>query len=236
MLPLPRRMLCDLLDLAAARPSATVTRPFPLRSLTLARDLAVPRPGWRALFVKWFAQVMTATPELRVRMVTFPWRRLIHSTRTVVSTAVERLILDGSCVLFGPVQDAHSRPIVELDDLLRSWKDCDPGSVAAFRHQLRLGRLPGLIRRGWLSAALSRLLGCGVVVGLADAELTPPSLPVPVLSYGPVSSGGEVEVSLRFDPRAIAPTTAARSLVDLERLMRTDAVAELRYLEGVEAA
>jgi hypothetical protein len=242
-LPLARRVVCDLLDLASGRPSASVVRTLSLSPLVRARARANPQPSWCAVFLKAHAQVVASTPELRQRFLTFPWRRLVCSRRTAPAVAVERLVLDRPCILPVPVADPHARSLIELDTHLRGLRDCDPGCVPAFRHQLRLGVLPGFLRRLWLSWLLAcsgnpaaRVLGCGLVVGLADVRLVPPALPVPVLSYGPVAAEGTVEVRLSFDPRAIDPGVAAAALADLERLLLADIVTELRYLEDVEAA
>ena len=51
----PRRFMVDLLHFAARIPSVPVQRRMRLREVALARDAALPRPGWPAVFIKAYA-------------------------------------------------------------------------------------------------------------------------------------------------------------------------------------
>jgi hypothetical protein len=56
------------------------------------------------------------------------------------------------------------------------------------------------------------------------------------LNYGVIEPDGSVPVRVTYDHRTLDGGTVARALEDLERSLRHEIVAELRYLEGLPAA
>src|SRR3954470_4363146 len=70
-LPLPQRLLVDLVELAAGQPVAVVRRRLRLGAVADARAIASPRPGWCAVFTK--ALAMAAGPDVRRVRLSAPW-------------------------------------------------------------------------------------------------------------------------------------------------------------------
>src|SRR3954463_10409113 len=70
-LPLPQRLLVDLMELVAGQPVAVVRRRLRLGAVADARAVASPRPGWCAVFTK--ALALAAGPALRRTWLWSPW-------------------------------------------------------------------------------------------------------------------------------------------------------------------
>jgi hypothetical protein len=51
-----------------------------------------------------------------------------------------------------------------------------------------------------------------------------------------IGPDGGLDVRIIYDHRVMDGTTVARALGDLERVLRHEIVAELRYMRGVDAA
>ena len=89
-LSLPRRLLGDLLHFAKQIPSIPVQRRINIQRLVEARDFAVPRPSWCAIFTKAYSLVSQAWPSLRRCYLSFPTPHLYQHPTSVASVAIER--------------------------------------------------------------------------------------------------------------------------------------------------
>jgi hypothetical protein len=72
--------------------------------------------------------------------------------------------------------------------------------------------------------------------GQGAACLHPLSPLTTTLSYGVIDDKGLVDVRLIHDPRVLDGSTVARVLSDLERVLNCEILAEMRYLQAVDAA
>src|SRR5437016_11564805 len=88
-LSLPRRWICDFLHFAQKVPTVPVQRRMNIAPLMAAREQALPRPSWCALFTKAYAMVAAGRPELRRMYQTFPWTHLYEHPTSVASIGVE---------------------------------------------------------------------------------------------------------------------------------------------------
>src|SRR5579872_4815033 len=99
-LSLPRRFLGDLLHFAKQIPSIPVQRRINVLRLREARDAALPRPSWCAIFTKAYSLVSHAWPALRRCYLSFPTPHLYQHPSSVASIAVERPFGDEESVFF----------------------------------------------------------------------------------------------------------------------------------------
>jgi hypothetical protein len=245
-LSLPRRLICDVVHFAQQVPTVPVQRRMQLAAVAAARKEAQPRPGWCAVFTKAYAFVAAARPELRRAYLSFPYPRLYEHALNVASIAFERPFGDEDAVLFGHVRYPERHGLAGLDALIRRYKDQPIETIGAFRRALAVTRLPRPIRRlAWwlalnaLGRKRARRLGTFAVSaygGLGAASLHPLSPLTTTLNYGPIDRNGEVDVRLIYDHRVLDGATVARALEDLERVLKCEILAELRYLRAVEAA
>jgi hypothetical protein len=242
-LSLPRRFITDLVHFARQVPSVPVERPMDLGPLVEARRVAVPKPNWAAIFTKAYGFVAAATPELRRAYLTFPWPRLYEAAVNVASVAVERDFGDEPAVFFGRIRSPEQKALTDLDHELRRLKEEPIERIGSFRQALRLSRLPRPLRRfcWWLGlnawprkrAHYFGTFGVSVYSGLGAASLHPLSPLTTTLNYGVIGADGRVVVRLIYDHRVLDGAVVARALEHLERVLRCEILAELRYLQGL---
>lgn len=237
-----RRLVGDLLHFARQVPSVPVQRRMSLADVVGARQQAAwPRPSWVVVFLKAYAQVAADRPELRRAYLTFPRPHLYEHPLTVASVAVERLLGEEEAVLFAQVRQPETRPLRELDAELRRLKEQPVEAIGAFRRALRLSRLPGPLRRlvWWIGlnvwgakrAHYLGTFGISVYAGLGAASLHPLSPLTTTLNYGVFEPDGTVDVRLIYDHRVLDGATVARALQEMETILHTDILTELRALQ-----
>lgn len=242
----PRRFICDLVHFARKVPTVPVQRRMNVAAVVAARLAASPRPSWCALFTKAYARVAAATPELRRAYLGFPRPHLYEHPINIASVALERHYEGEEAVFFAPVRSPDTRPLHELDEQLRHYKEAPVESLASFRRVLLLGRLPRPVRRfvWWLGlnawgrkrAAYMGTFGVSVYAGLGAASLHPLSPLTTALNYGVIDADGQVDVRVIYDHRVMDGATVARALGRVEHVLQTDIVAELHDLRHADAA
>ena len=245
-LSLPRRFVCDLVHFAAKVPSVPVQRRMQLAAVAAAREAAVPRPGWCAIFTKAYALVAAEMPELRRSYLSFPLPHLYEHPLNIASVAIERRYEDEDGVFFAPIRSPDLRPLAELDEQLRSYKERPLEEVPSFRRVLLLSRLPHLLRRfvwwfalnawGRKRAAYMGTFGVSVYAGLGAASLHPLSPLTTALNYGVFESGGTLDVRLIYDHRVLDGATIARALARMEAVLHSQILEELGTLQQAAAA
>lgn len=243
-LSLPRRLITDLLYFSKRVPSVPVERHMDLADLVEARELAVPRPSWCAIFTKAWAMTCAAHPALRRTYLHFPCQRLYQHPISVASIAVERPYGDENAVFFMQLSHPELRPLVEIDERIKSFKDRPLGSTSVVRRQLLVARQPLPVRRllwwlvlnlqGRLRARIFGTFGVSVYSGLGAATLHPTCLNTSTISYGVIGPDGRVPVRVGYDHRVLDGADVARALASLERFLKHEILAELRYLECAE--
>jgi hypothetical protein len=231
---------------AAQVPVAAVRRRMHLAPVVAARQAACPRPGWLAIFLKAYSFVAASRPELRRVYMGLPWPHLYEHPLSIASVAVERQVDDEDAVFFAHFRSPHERGLLEIDADVKRFKEAPVGSIPLFRRMRRLSRMPRPLRRllWWGAMNFSgprraRLLGTfGVsVLGNFGSTLHQVTSPVTTtLTYGRVAPDGAVDVYVTFDHRVLDGAPVARALEDLERVLKCEILAELRYFQSLDAA
>jgi hypothetical protein len=242
----PRRIICDFLHFANQVPTVPVERRMNLAAVVAARELATPKPSWCSIFTKAWGFTCAAHPALRRSYLSFPSPRLYQHPINVATIAVERPYGGDDAVFFVQITQPEQKPLGEIDHRLKWFKDRPLDSSGGLRRQMRIAGLPRPLRRLLWWGALNvsgtqraRFLGTfGVTVysGLGASSLHPRSLLTTTLNYGVIEPDGAVDVRVVYDHRTLDGGTVARALAHLERVLRDEIVAELRYLEGMQAA
>lgn len=245
-LSLPRRFIVDLVHFAKQVPSVPVQRRMNLAAAVEARRTASPRPSWAAIFTKAYSFVSAARPELRRAYLPYPWPHYYEHPIAIASVAIERQFLDEEGVFFGHIRSPEQRGLLALDRDLRRFKESGLNSIGSFRQALRLSRFPRPIRRFVWGIALNwwgrkrahyfGTFGLSVYSGLGAASLHPLSPVTTLLNYGVIDETGGVDVRIIYDHRVLDGGNVARALLDLERVLNNEIVAELRYLRSLDVA
>jgi hypothetical protein len=245
-LSISRRLIGELAYFAGKVPSMAVQRRMELARVVAARQQAAPRPGWCALFTKAYAIVSARRPELRQAYFGFPWPHLYEHPINVASVGIDRPEGDASAVVFGQIARPESLSLVEVEALIRRYKEEPIETNVPFCRMLNKSRLPRPLRRllwwhtlsssGRRRAATLGTFSITTVGGFGAAIFHPHSPLTTTLSYGIIAADSAVDVSLTFDPRVLDAATAAHALGELEDVLNHDIIRELGYLRGLDAA
>ena len=245
-LSLPRQLICDYLHFARQIPSVPVQRRMRLGEVVAARAATGLRPSWCAIFLKAYSFVTAATPALRRAYLSFPRPHLYEHPINVASIAIERKFGDEEAVFFAHIRQPETLSLADIDLRLRRFKDEPLESFGDFRRILLMYRFPRPLRRllWWIGlncwgrkrAAFMGTSGITVYAGLGAASLHPLSLLTTTLNYGVIEADGTVDVRITYDHRVMDGATIARALAELERVLKNEILAEMRYLPRAEAA
>lgn len=237
-LPLPRRLVNDMLHFARQVPTVPVERLVDVAAVRNLRGQLPQRPGWCALFVRAYGLVAARFPELRRAYLDFPWPRLYEHPFSIASVAIEREYRGENGVFFGHVRGPETQRLDELDGHLRRYKEARIEDVPIYRRALRVSRFPGPVRRlmWWYGLHASgpgrarRLgtFGVSSYSALGAQSLHPLSVLATTLNYGPVQADGKVAVRVVYDHRAMDGATIARALAALEEVFNGELLWEMR--------
>jgi hypothetical protein len=231
-----RRSVGDLIALAEAGTRAIIRRRMRLAPLAAAMAASPWRPLWSAVFVKAFALVAAADPQLRRAYVRLPWPRLYEYPQSVALVAVERELDGEAAVFFARMKQPEEMALSEIADVLRYAKTAPVDSISDFRRMLRVAGLPRPLRRlmWWVGLNLGRqranyfgTFGVSTVAGegaTIESTLNPVSF---TLTYSPLSATGEIDVVLSFDHRVLDGAAVARALSALEAALNGPILAEV---------
>lgn len=243
-LSLPRRFVCDLLSFAKQVPSIAMQKKMQLGELVEARARRSSRISWCAIFLKAYATVAAARPELRRAYLSFPWGRLYEHPENVASFSLEREYEGENAVFFARVPRPEEMSLVALDKLVRRHKQAKVESVTSYRQALLLSRLPlplrrfiwwlGLCTDGMYRAHFFGTFAISVVASFGAASLKILSPLTTTLNYGTFEPDGSIDVRLSYDHRVMDGATVARAMGHLDKVLRTQILEELQALAEAE--
>jgi hypothetical protein len=216
-----------------------------LAPLVAARNLASPRPGYCAIFTRAYGLVAVERPELRWAYIPLPWAHFYEHPFNIASVAIERDYGSEKAVFFGHIRAPEHQSLMTIEEHLRRYKEAPIEEIALFRRVLYTCRLPVLLRRLLWKIGISisghkrsRVLGTfGISVTSALGAstqhlLTPIST---ALNYDVLSADGSLDVRLTYDHRVLDGGTAARTLAELEEVLKGTILDELRGLAAKAA-
>jgi hypothetical protein len=241
LLSLPRRVICDFLHFSQQIPTVTIGREMDLRPLVQARQAMAPRPSWCALFTHAYGKVVARRPDLRRIFLTFPCDRIHVQAGTTADVVVECNVHGEDALVNVPLTSPQERTAQQIDQLLTACKEHPLERVRVFRRALHIARLPKFLRRLiWWSilnvSACKRsrywgTFGVTSVAGLGADSLRPICPWTTLLHYGVINREGRANVRLTYDHRVLDGTGPALALRDLENVLNTESVEELRQVK-----
>ena len=206
--------------------------------------------SWIAIFMKGYGLVAQRHPELRRAYIPFPWPHVYEHPISVWGVVLEREYDGEDIVLGAKLRAPEIQTLADLDEHMARFRNAPVQEIGDFRQWLRVGRLPGFLRRltFWHTLYLSgykrsKRLGTFAISSLGNlgVEQHHPVSPLTTyLTFGPISPQGEVNVKIIYDHRVMDGRCVARSLIDLEEMLNTRILDELRTMvprkTGVENA
>jgi hypothetical protein len=236
-----RRLGIEFLRQGRKVPSVPVARTCNLAAVAEARERAFPKPSWTALFIKAYSLVQRDYPELRRAYMPLPYARLYEHPHSTCALVVEREWQHETVLLGAKIRAPENVSLEAIQGHIRRFKDSGVRTISDFRMALRVGRMPGLLRRflywmtlSWSGATRAKRLGTFMVssYGSLGAEQLHPITPyTTLLTFGPISPAGDVVVKLIYDHRVMDGRLIARCLGHLEHVFHTAIVNELKAME-----
>jgi hypothetical protein len=223
-------------------PRITVQREMNLGPLLKARTGLRIRPSWTAIFLKGYALLCAATPELRRAYVKLPWPHLYEYPESVASIAHERDFSGEQVVMLSRIKGPEHRPLAELEMSIRESRTRPITELREFRRALAIARLPFPVRRllMWLGLNIGRqranffgTFQLSVYSALGAESLNPLTPLTTLLNYGSIAEDGSVKVRIHYDHRVMDGANVARALREFEKILN-DVVAEEVKLFGRE--
>jgi hypothetical protein len=237
-LSLARRFICDLVQLARRVPTVPVQRRMNVAAVADARRLLAPKPSWCAIFTKAYGFIAADRPEFRRAYVPFPRPHLYEHPNNIASIAIERRLDNEDAVFFAHLRNPEKQGLSQIDSFLKDCKQEPLDRIALFRWALQVSRLPRPLRRvawwfanstsGYRRARWLGTFGVSVYSALGAESLHPLSPLTTALNYGVIRPDGEVEVRIIYDHRVVDGATVARALLDLEKVLNQEILAELQ--------
>lgn len=235
-----RRFVCDLLHFASKVPSVPSQRRMQLADVIEARGRSPQRISWCAIFIKAFAVVAAARPELRRCYLPWLWPHLYEHPINVANFSLERDYRGEPGVFFAKIERPEEQSLRDLNGLVRHYKTAPVESVPTFSQAMLLSRLPLPLRRfvwwmGLYSDGACRghffgTFGISVVGSLGAAGLHILSPLTTTLNYGTFEPDGALDVRLTYDHRVFDGAPAARVLAEIEDVLHGEIRDELLAL------
>lgn len=235
-----RKMVIEMLRHARRVPSVPVARTMSVAAVNEARRLAAPAPSWTAVFLRAFGLLAKRRPALRRALMPWPRPHLYEHPHSVAALVVEREWQGETVLLGAKIRAPEETPLAILDSHLRRFKETPVWEISDFRQALRIGKLPGLLRRFtfWHSlylagATRAKRMGTFMVSSygsLGAEQLHPLSFHTALFTFGPIGPAGDVVVKIVYDHRVMDGAYVARGLEELERLLNTTILGELRAM------
>jgi pyruvate/2-oxoglutarate dehydrogenase complex dihydrolipoamide acyltransferase (E2) component len=241
-----RRLVAEYMHHARKVPSLPLARLTHIPELVAARQLASPTPSWTAIFMRAYALVAREMPELRQAWITFPYARIYEHPSSECAVLIEREVEGGNAVLGTKIRSPETSTLAEIDAHLKHVREAPVWEVSSFRQLLRLGKLPGLLRRWFMWRVLwvsglrrANRIGTFIISSLGNhgvEQMHPLTSLTTYFTYGPISAEGEVTLKVIYDHRVMDGRTVAKVLVRLEEVLNTTLLQEVRALAQRKAA
>ena len=124
--------------------------------LVEARAALHPRPSWTVLFLKGYALLSQAVPELRRAYVKLPWPQFYEYPVSVASIAFEREHDGEQAVLLCRIKDPEHCSLTELAASIEVARSSPVFEIKDFRRALKMARVPTPVRRLLMWLGLQR--------------------------------------------------------------------------------
>jgi hypothetical protein len=242
-LSVSRIFIADLMDFSRSVPLIPFERVMDLSELVAARDAAEPKPSWCAIFTKALAIMGQRRPAFRRAYMKFPWRRIYEHPYSVASIIIEREFHGEMGVIYCLQRQPHTKPLWEIDGIISIYRRDPLERHGSTRRTLRICRFPRWIRHlGWwyifnvdgvIRTYNSGTYGVSVTAGHGATALALQTPLTSTLHYGIIDQTGKMNCRMTFDHRVMDGGEMARILEELEKVLKTELLAELKSLHAV---
>ena len=242
-----RKWVTDLVALSRSIPIAALEHRIYLKPLVDAREaLQGNRPSWVTLFLKGFSLVALRRPHLRQGYFNFPWPRMYEHPGNVAAITVEREWQGDHAIFFDMLPKPESMGLMELHHYLKRLKTEPVESITPFNRLIRNNILPYMFRwmTWWWLYSFSgprraHYMGTFAINGGTRFPIRPVMATGAIgttLYFGPFHEDGSSDVCLTFDHRVMDGGEVVRALDQLQEVMNTEILEELKALAASAGA
>jgi hypothetical protein len=240
-----RKVVIEILHHARQIPSLPLAATLDVSALIRARKSLPVSVSWTAIFMRAYGLLSQQRPELRRSYMRWPTAHFYEHPWSQAIALVEREWENELVILGGRFKSPETMTLAAIDERLSGMRNKPVWEVSCFRQLLRLGYLPGFIRRFafWHSLYLlgskrCKRFGTFTISSLGNMgveQMHPLSPLTTYFTYGPISESGEVTAKIVYDHRVMDGRDGARCLNDLQQILDTQLLKDLRAMERVAA-
>ncbi|MEZ6140328.1 MAG: hypothetical protein R3B84_07135 [Zavarzinella sp.] len=238
--PKSRKWIADLLHASKQVPSIAFEKTMNLEELINVRKLSTPHVPWTIIFLKATAILSSRHPILRQSYLSFPWERIYQHPHVVTSLAIEREFEGEPAVFFAKFKEPQNQSMQELAARLTKLRTEPVEQFGEFRRLIRNTRWPRWLRKllwgyllhgsGAMKSKMAGTFSISVTAAEGASAINVPNVTTYCLNYAPFAADGTIRVRLHFDHRVIDGSPVARLMAELETILHTEIVAELRAI------
>jgi len=240
-----RRLVDDVIRMAARTPLASVTSDWDVSRIAKVRRMVKPRISWNVLLMKAHAQACNKMPLFKCSYVKFPWAHLYQHEHNVAMLTMSREYKGEQRLLFARFNQPENYTLLELQQQYDHFRKAPIDEIKQFRHQIRFAKFPGMVRRfAWWALFNTWPRRRGFHMGTFGMSISGHKGTYGTLHLGPNTTTlgvdplprkGISKVVLTFDHRVIDGLPAISFLNLVQHLLNTAARTELAALAGVDA-
>jgi pyruvate/2-oxoglutarate dehydrogenase complex dihydrolipoamide acyltransferase (E2) component len=241
-----RKMVLEIMHHAQKVPTLAHAKELNISPVVLARNAIDQAPSWMSIIIRAYGLLSKQHPELRQTLMRWPYTHLYEHPHSECAVLVEREVQGEMAVLVGKIRAPEDNTIAVINGHLRRFKEAPVLEIRNFQQMLRIGRMPGFLRRFvfWHTLYLSgqrraKRFGTFAISSLGNMGVEQLTVLTPLttyLTFGPVSANGAVRANIIYDHRVMDGRTVARCLVDLEKIMQKEILGELTTMRHKLAA
>jgi hypothetical protein len=242
-----RKNVVELMRLSKKLPLVTAERRMNLSAIIEARNAAPIKPCWTAIFSKAFAILAVRRRDLRTAYMSYPFPHLYVHPCSIATVIVEREHQGELFPLNYRVREPSGTTLLNLHRIIENLRTVPLEEDEQFRLMYSIGRKTLLFRRSlwwmgyhWSGNKRAHFFGTFALSSPAagGAGLTTIVSPLScTLHYGLFDNAGQIDMRLTFDHRAIDGAPVARALAEMEQVLMTDVLDEIKQLpSSIQAA
>lgn len=241
-----RKNILEVMRLARGVPLVVADRCMHLAPLVEARRASTLRPSWTVIFSRAFALVAARHPELRTAYMSFPYPHLYEHPCSSAMVIIEREYRGEWVPLNVRLRKPELLSLQQLHETVEAHRTGPLERNGTFQFLRLLGWLPFPVRRlvwslahHWSGSKRARYFGTfGLSTPAASgAGLVTIQSPLTcTLHYGLFDEESRLDMRISFDHRAIDGAPVARALAEMEQVLLTEIIDEIRQLPRIRLA
>jgi hypothetical protein len=202
-----------------------------------ARSALHKRPSWMSILVKAIGITSMRVPELRRAYMPYPWPHFYESPFSSAAIAMDRVYEGEHGTFVAPMPRPETTPLAKIHSRIHAWQTQPVEETAAFRRLIRISKLWMPIRRLLWGMGLyligkyrTQYFGTFSINSIAATRcrMLQFATPTTVVFYYGLATRGEMTLQIAFDHRVFDGYAAARTMSELESILNTEIVQELK--------